>query len=86
VSASVLADAFAALPTIRKAYRSPQTESSSAFIASAFGSLLTLFTLRRLTVDDAAFPAWVVIGGGSIGLLVVRERLRMLISRGAGRA
>ena len=39
VGASVFADAFAALPTIRKAYRTPQNESPSAFIASALGDL-----------------------------------------------
>ena len=85
VGASVLGDAFAALPTIRKAYRAPQSESASAFIASSLGSLLTLFTLRRWTVDSAAFPAWVVLGGGLIGLLTVRASLRRLIGSAAGR-
>lgn len=56
---SILADFFAAIPTIRKSYTHPQTENSHAYIASGFAAVITLLTLDAWTLYNSAFPIYI---------------------------
>lgn len=51
---SILADGFATLPTIVKAWHHPETESAWPWLAGSFNGLMALLTL----------PAWMFVGGG----------------------
>ena len=52
---AILSDSLAALPTIRKAYLYPETESANAFWGGTIGGLLTLLTLTRFDLANLGF-------------------------------
>jgi hypothetical protein len=58
---SILADALAAVPTIIKAYKHPDTEMAWPWIATVFGVILTLLTLRQLTFANSGFIIYILI-------------------------
>jgi len=61
ITFSILADAFAAVPTIIKAYKHPDTEMAWPWIATVFGVILTLLTLRQLTFANSGFIIYILI-------------------------
>lgn len=62
---SILADFFGAVPTVRKAYRWPRSESAGTFLASACGATITLLTIERWSFASAAFASYIVVAGTS---------------------
>jgi hypothetical protein len=73
---SILSDFFGAIPTIRKAYRHPESEHAGAFIAGATGAAITLFTIKPSAWRFASFgfPAYIVVAGATIAALVLVPR------------
>ena len=53
---SLLAEAFAALPTIIKAYHYPETESAWPWLASTTSGILTIITITNWDFAHLAFP------------------------------
>jgi hypothetical protein len=74
IAMSLVGDAFAAAPTIRKAIRAPETESYSTYLAAALNALITLLTVRRWTLAEVAWPIYILVLGA---LLVVLVRFRV---------
>lgn len=73
---SICADLLACLPTAVKAYSDPETESSSAFVAGFFGTILGLLTIQHWTFANYAFPAYLVLAnGGLAGLIIIKGRV-----------
>jgi len=58
---SILADGLAAVPTIVKSYKYPDTELAWPWIASSFGVLLTLLTIKELSFANSAFIIYIFI-------------------------
>jgi hypothetical protein len=58
---SIVADGLAAVPTIVKAYKYPETEIAWPWIATVFGVVLTLLTLNQLTFSNSAFIIYILI-------------------------
>lgn len=56
----VTTDALAALPTIRKAWSNPDTETSIAYVAALFGGLAALANIHEWVVLHYAFPIYLV--------------------------
>lgn len=78
IAFSILADALAAIPTLVKAYRYPDTELAWPWIATVFGVVLTLLTLNRLTFANSGFIIYILIVNTLIFSLVqfrIGERL-----------
>ncbi len=67
----VAADAVAGLPTIRKSYLDPETESAWTFLSGAIFAAITLMTLSRYTVAGGLFPTSILIIDTTIWLLIV---------------
>jgi predicted CDP-diglyceride synthetase/phosphatidate cytidylyltransferase len=61
ITFSILADALAAIPTIVKAYKYPDTEIAWPWIATVFGVVLTLLTLNELTFANSGFIIYILI-------------------------
>jgi len=57
---SIVADALAAIPTIRKAYKYPDTEIAWPWIATVAGVILTLLTLPILTFANSGFIIYIL--------------------------
>lgn len=75
IVAAVAADLLASIPTFRKSWHHPRSETAQTFVLSAVNSGLTLLTIRRWTVDSAAFPAYIfAFNVGFVSLLFGRRR------------
>jgi hypothetical protein len=61
IAFSILADGLAAIPTIVKSYRYPDTEMAWPWIATSFGVLLTLLTLKELTFANSGFIIYIFV-------------------------
>ena len=74
---SILADFVAGLPTLRKSFREPATENSSAYIAGILSAGLTLFTLQSFAPTHSLFAFYIL--GNSLLLyltIIVFSRFR----------
>ncbi|WP_420115064.1 hypothetical protein [Pseudactinotalea sp.] len=56
---AVGADAAAALPTIRKAWREPESENAAFYVMVAAGALVTLLTITCQEPQDWAFAVYI---------------------------
>jgi hypothetical protein len=62
----LLADGLAATPTIRKAYRSPESEYALTYVLSGMSAVITLLTIDDWTVANAAFPGYILLANAVI--------------------
>lgn len=67
---SILADGLAAVPTIVKVYRYPETELGWPWLATSSGVVLTLLTLSRFTFANSAFILYLLIVNFTIFSLI----------------
>ena len=58
---SILADAFASVPTVIKAFKNPETENPIIFLCSGINALITLLTIKEWTFAHYAFPTYFII-------------------------
>jgi hypothetical protein len=68
---SVVADFFAAVPTIKKSYRVPASESGYPFLFGVVAALITLLTINEWTLANSAFGIYVLFTDGLIAGLVL---------------
>jgi hypothetical protein len=67
---SIVADGLAAVPTIVKSYKAPETELAWPWIATSFGVVLTLLTIPTLTFANSGFIIYIFIADTLIFCLV----------------
>ena len=75
---SIVADGLAAVPTIVKAYKYPDTELAWPWIATVFGVVLTLLTIKDWSFANSGFIIYILIADALIYSLVqfrIGERL-----------
>jgi hypothetical protein len=73
---SLLADLLAAIPTLRKAYLEPHTETAAAFACSFVSAAITLLTITEWTFAVAAFPVYILCMSATLFTLVRFPRRR----------
>jgi hypothetical protein len=73
---SVVADFFAAVPTIKKSYQVPASESGYPFLLGVVAALITVLTIKEWTLADSAFGVYVLVADGLIAGLVLVPRAR----------
>jgi hypothetical protein len=67
----VVADQMAALPTVRKSWLAPRTESPRLFFLGSTNCAITLLTLTKLTTAGVLFPGCILVTDLIVGLLIV---------------
>ena len=67
---SIVADGLAAIPTVVKAYKYPDTEIAWPWIATVFGVVLTLLTLSKFTFANSGFILYILVVNSLIFTLV----------------
>lgn len=75
----IAADIAAALPTVIKAYKHPETESWIAFAISTFGFILSVFTIKEWTFETYAFAVYLVLLNGLLFILSARKSSKDLL-------
>jgi hypothetical protein len=79
---SIAADFTAGLPTIRKSFFEPKSESAIAYIAGVVSGGVTLLTIQVATTASIAFPLYVLLDSAFIFLTITLfSRLRRSRSR-----
>jgi hypothetical protein len=71
---SLVADFAAGLPTIRKAYAHPQSESWRAYSVSTAGFTLSLLAVHVWTFENYSFVAYFALLNGVLAVLSFRGR------------
>lgn len=69
----VMTDCFAALPTIRKAWYYPETETAIVYLAALIGGIAGLLNLNELVIIEFAFPLYLVLVNFMILLAINRK-------------
>jgi len=64
------ADALAALPTLRKSWLAPETETAAAYATAALNGAITMLTVSRWTTAVVSFPLYIVVIASLEALLV----------------
>jgi len=72
---AAIGDGFAALPTIRKAWSYPETETGLTYIASFVGVLLILPSIPQWNIENSAFQIYLLISNTFLMLAVYRKHL-----------
>lgn len=75
----VVADQTAALPTLRKSWLAPETESWRVFALGSVNCVITLFTLRAFTTAGVLFPGCIAVTDALMASMIatrVGPRLR----------
>ena len=67
----VAADQMAALPTVRKSWLAPSTESPRLFFMGSANCAITVLTLTKVTTAGVLFPGCILITDLIMGLLIV---------------
>ena len=75
---SILADAAAALPTVRKAWLEPATENRPAYLIAFVGMVVGILSVREATFSACAFNAYLVAASGTLVLILYLPRRRPL--------
>jgi hypothetical protein len=76
----VAADFIAALPTFRKSWRAPESETPRAFVMGAVNTGITLLTLKNFTTAGALFPGVIMMTDSTLSVLIL-TRLGPRLSR-----
>ena len=75
---SILADAAAALPTVRKAWLAPATEDRLAYLIAFVGMILGILSVREATFSAYAFNGYLVAASATLVLILYLPRRRSL--------
>jgi hypothetical protein len=81
IGLSIAADALAAIPTITKAYRLPESESGVAFLGGLISATITLLTIHHWNFATYAFPAYLVVLTALLLALIYRPARRRAAAR-----
>lgn len=72
---AAIGDGFAALPTIRKAWLYPETESGLVFFASLIATLLVLPSITEWNIVNSAFQVYLLVVNTMLVFAIYRKRL-----------
>ncbi len=75
ITLSIISDGLAALPTLKKAWEFPETESGIVYILALFNILTTFLVLREYSFSEIAFPIYNTIVNIALSVSVYRKRL-----------
>lgn len=71
---AAIGDGFAALPTILKAWKYPETESGMIFVASLASVLLILPSIPVWNIQNSAFQIYLLVVNSFLVLAIYRKR------------
>lgn len=80
---AIVSDGLAAVPTLLKAWRYPETESGGPFVSGVFNSLTSFAAIQTWTFSAYAFPAYLVCVNGIIALAVYSQKISFFRTRHA---
>ena len=76
---AIISDAFAALPTLKKSWTNPETESGSAYILAMIATVTTYAAVTSWTFSEYGFATYIIFMDGLIALFIYRQKVMRLI-------
>lgn len=76
VVVAVVADAAGAVPTVRKAWRDPASETASFYVLVGLGAVVTLLTVRSAAPAEWVFAAYVLAVTTALAAIIVLRTRR----------
>lgn len=73
---AALGDGFAAIPTIRKAWKNPETETGLTYFAGFLSVILIIPSIPKWDIENSAFQIYLLIANSFLLFSVYRKRLR----------
>ncbi|HEY4488340.1 MAG TPA: hypothetical protein VJB97_02395 [Candidatus Paceibacterota bacterium] len=70
---ALFADALATLPTLIKAWKYPETESSFGFFSSAFSGLMGVLAAKSWAFAEVAFPIYLFVSMSAVAIGAMRK-------------
>lgn len=74
---AAIGDGFAALPTIRKAWNNPETETGITFVLSFVSVLLVLPSIQIWNIQNAAFPLYLLVVNSILVFAIYRKKFSL---------
>ncbi len=74
LACSILAGTFGYLPTLKKAYLTPETENTAHWALCALAAVLNLFALSSWSLFAASAPVYLLVFDGALALLTLFPR------------
>jgi hypothetical protein len=81
IAFSILGDFLAAIPTVRKAHRTPDTETWTAYLCSGVSAAITILTITTWNFATAAFPVYILVMSTVLVATVRLSPRRLGVSR-----
>lgn len=75
---AAIADGFATIPTLKKAWKNPETETGLAYIAGFVGVILIIPSIPKWDIENSAFQIYLIIANTLLLLAVYRKKLKFL--------
>lgn len=72
---AAIADGFACIPTLVKAWKYPETETGLAYIMSFFAALVVIPAIPVWNIENSAFQIYLLIANTLLMFAVYRKRL-----------
>lgn len=69
---SIIADFFAAVPTLRKAWHNPKSEQSWPFSTGAIGAAAIFLVIENITLSAVLFPLYIILLDSLIVIFIHR--------------
>ena len=73
---AIISDGLAAVPTVIKSWKHPETETASPYIATIVASLTSFLVIETWDFSEWAFPAYLVLMCTGFVFLILRGRFR----------
>ena len=71
---SILSDGFAAIPTLIKSWKYPETETVNAYAAGLFCALTSFVAVKMWSFSEVAFPVYLVLLNLSLTFFILRKK------------
>ena len=78
IALSILGDAAAALPTLRKAWIAPATEDRPAYVLALLGMVLGMLSVQEATFAGYAFNLYLLLASGVLVVILYLPRRRAI--------
>lgn len=71
---AIISDIFAAIPTLIKSWKYPETESVSAYATDLFSNFTIFAVVKNWNFSELAFPIYLILINSSLVLLIIRKK------------
>jgi len=78
---AILSDALAAIPTLKKSWTHPKTESPIAYTTGMFNAITSFAAIKTWTFAEYGFPVYIIIICGLLLSFIYRLKIKNLFKR-----